>query len=141
MKVYLASSWKNQNQQSVVAALRAAGHEVYDFKNPIPGNTGFSWRQILPDPPPWSAEATRRVLEHPIAQEGFDLDFGAMRWADTFVMLQPCGRSAALELGWGSGAGKLTIVILSNGQEPELMLKCADHICVSVEECIDILSR
>jgi hypothetical protein len=124
-RIYVASSWRNPLQPGVVEALRAAGHEVYDFRNPKPGNTGFSWRQILPDPPPWSAEATRRVLEHPIAKEGFDLDFSAMRWADTFVMLQPCGRSAALELGWAVGAGRQTFVLLADGQEPELMLKCA----------------
>lgn len=139
-RIYVASSWRNPLQPGVVEALRAAGHEVYDFRNPKPGNTGFSWRQILPDPPPWSAEATRRVLEHPIAQEGFDLDFSAMRWADTFVMLQPCGRSAALELGWAVAAGKATAVLLADAQEPELMLKCAGRLCTGLDELLAFLA-
>lgn len=33
-KIYLASSWRNQYQAEVLAALRASGAEVYDFKNP-----------------------------------------------------------------------------------------------------------
>jgi hypothetical protein len=110
MKVYVASSWKNASQQGVVAALRADGHEVYDFKNPEPGNKGFGWRQCVPEKPPWSAAKTREVLSHPMAEHGFGLDIGAMRWADAIVMVQPCGRSASWELGWGCGAGKLTAV-------------------------------
>ncbi len=135
-RIYVASSWRNDQQPRVVEALREAGHEVYDFRNPKPGETGFSWKKILPAPPPWSAEDTRDVLAHPVSQHGFDLDFEAMKWADTIVMVQPCGRSAALELGWGAGAGKRTCVLLADAQEPELMLKCADRLCTSLEEVI-----
>jgi hypothetical protein len=53
-------------------------------------------------------------------------------------MVQPCGRSAALELGW---AGKLTVVLLADGQEPELMLKAADKLCVSMNEVIEALKQ
>ena len=134
MKVYVASSWKNASQQGVVAALRADGHEVYDFKNPEPGNKGFGWRQCVPEKPPWSAAKTREVLSHPMAEHGFGLDIGAMRWADAIVMVQPCGRSASWELGWGCGAGKLTAVLLVDGQEPELMFKGVDRICITLDE-------
>ncbi len=139
MKIYVASSWRNESQPSVVAALRAAGHSVYDFRNPTDGNIGFSWKQIQSKPPPWSATETAQVLQHPVANEGFKLDFDAMKWCDAIVMVQPCGRSAALELGWGAGAGKLTIALLVDGQEPELMLKCADHLCLSVFDVLTCL--
>ena len=33
-KIYVASSWRNPYQPEVVAALKKAGHEVYDFRNP-----------------------------------------------------------------------------------------------------------
>lgn len=139
MRVYVASSWRNPRQPEVVKALREVGHDVYDFRNPAPGNAGFGWRQILPDPPPWSAEATRQVLAHPVAEEGFRLDFEAMRSAEAIVMVQPCGRSAALELGWGCGAGKRTAVLMADSQEPELMLKCADRLCLSIGEVLAFL--
>lgn len=139
MKIYVASSWRNERQQDVVAALREAGHEVYDFKNP-PGGTGFGWRQATDEPPPWSAERTREVLALPVARAGFHSDFTAMQWADAIVMVQPCGRSAALELGWGCGAGKVTAVLLADGQEPELMLKCARHLCTSLDEVMKVLA-
>ncbi len=138
MRVYVASSWRNEKQPAVVQALREAGHEVYDFRNPTEGNHGFSWKQCQPTPPPWSAEQTREVLRHPIAEEGFGFDFSAMKWADACVMVQPSGRSAALELGWCAGAGKLAIVLLADGQEPELMLKVA-KICTSLDEVLAAL--
>jgi hypothetical protein len=37
VKIYVASSWRNGQQQDVVARLRAAGHEVYDFRAPDAG--------------------------------------------------------------------------------------------------------
>ncbi|HEX5368491.1 MAG TPA: hypothetical protein VFY10_03670, partial [Dehalococcoidia bacterium] len=65
-------------------------------------------------------------------------DMSALRDCDALVMLQPCGRSAALELGWAAGAGKPTIVLLADG-EPELMLKVAHYFCLSVGEMIETL--
>ena len=47
MKLYVASSWKNTLQPSVVAALREAGHVVYDFRNPAPGDRWFGWKQVV----------------------------------------------------------------------------------------------
>ena len=34
MKIYVASSWRNERQPDVVQALRNAGHDVYDFRHP-----------------------------------------------------------------------------------------------------------
>jgi nucleoside 2-deoxyribosyltransferase len=85
---------------------------------------------------------TREILlHHSAAGFAFHFDFKAMKWADAVVMVQPCGRSAALELGWAAGADKLTIALLADGQEPELMLKLADEICVSIDEVITLLGR
>lgn len=137
-KIYVASSWRNQEQQGVVAALRDAGHEVYDFKNPAPGNTGFAWRQcgMYGDERELDAAQTRALLDHPVAQDGFKLDHAAMEWADTFVMVLPCGRSAHLELGWACGAGKRTFILQTGRQEPELMYLEAGGIFQSVPELL-----
>ena len=44
MRIYVASSWSNQFQPAVVKDLGELGHLVYDFRNPYPGYTGFSWK-------------------------------------------------------------------------------------------------
>src|SRR3990167_11445619 len=106
MRVYVASSWRNPNQPAVVDHLRSEGHEVYDFRNPRPGDTGFHWSEIDEDWQRWDVVAFREALGHPIAEAGDAADFDAMRLADAFVLVMPCGRSAHLELGWAIGAGK-----------------------------------
>ena len=137
MKIYVASSWKNEYQQFVVKALRANGHEVYDFKNPTEGNAGFSWTQI--EPSPWTIPQFIDNLEHPIAEDGFKLDFDAMQWSDCTVMVGGCGSSAHLELGWAAGAGKRTVVYLPEMRDRELMIKVADLITPSFDAVLDFL--
>lgn len=47
MKIYVASSWKNNLQPKVVLELRNLGHEVYVFKNLTEGDNGFHWSEII----------------------------------------------------------------------------------------------
>jgi len=138
-RIYVASSWRNPYQPAVVAALQSDGHAVYDFRNPNPNNHGFQWSAIDPNWEGWSPERYRDLLDHPIAKRGFASDFDAMKWADTFVCVLPCGRSAHLELGWACGQGKQTIVLLDK-MEPELMIKMCDHICIDLNEVRQILA-
>lgn len=141
MKIYVASSWRNTFQPSVVAALRAAGHDVYDFRNPEPGDTGFGWRQCatpeqLTDPRRFRDE----VLTHPIARAGFAKDMNALKAADATVLVLPCGRSAHLELGFAEGSGQDTFVLLDDPMsEPELMYLMNTQICTSLAEVVEYL--
>jgi nucleoside 2-deoxyribosyltransferase len=121
-KIYVASSWRNEFQPNIVNQLRADGHEVYDFRNPAPNNNGFRWSAIDPNWLGWTPEAFAKLLDHPIAQEGYALDKAALDWCDTCVMVLPCGRSAHLEAGYAAGRGKRTIFYLRPEKfEPELM--------------------
>lgn len=146
MKLYLASSWRNSYQPAVLAALRAGGHDVYDFRNPAPGDTGFGWRQCDPElTSDLTVDRLRRALAHPAAERGFRFDFDAMRWADAFVLLLPSGMSAHLEAGWACGAGKPVVVLAPELREPELMYKCFDDgrgapLVATVEEALAYLA-
>lgn len=126
-KIYLASSWRNQQQPLAVQMLRDAGHEVYDFRNPAPGNTGFAWADIDPDWLNWTPERFISALSDPIAKNGFSLDRGGLHWCDVCVLLLPCGKSAHLEAGWAMGMGRPTVIVLSPERfEPELMYLFAE---------------
>lgn len=135
MKLYVASSWRNAEQPNVVANLRSAGHEVYDFKNPFHGNKGFAWSDCDPDWKAHTPEQFREMLNHPIAIAGFKSDWEAMLWADAGVLVMPCGRSAHIEAGYFVGAGKPLIILLADG-EPELMYKMATKLCLSIDETV-----
>jgi len=110
MKIYLASSWRNPEQEQVLKALRGVGYAVYDFKNPCDCDKGFSWKDVGLRGDFTYAEY-RAALLHPVANVGFENDFRAMQWADICVMLLPCGRSAHLEVGWFIGAGKPCYIV------------------------------
>lgn len=139
MRIYVASSWRNMAQPGVVASLRAAGHEVYDFKNPRPGDNGFHWSAVDGGWKSWDAGRFRAALSHPIAEAGYRSDKDAMDWADACVLVMPCGRSAHLEAGFMAGAGKPVAVLLDAQNEPELMYKLLGRICLSLDEVVHFL--
>lgn len=141
MKIYVASSWRNLVQPAIVQVLRAGGHEVYDFKDPEDnGDSGFHWDEIDPDWQQWSPAQFRESLTHPVAKHGFKRDFNAMAWAEAFVLVLPCGRSAHLEAGWAIGTGKPTAIYLSDG-EPELMYGLASKLVIGAKEMLEWAER
>ena len=119
-RIYVASSWRNPYFPEVVTRLREAGHEVYDFRNP---------------PHAQYAEG----LHHPLAERQFQADIDALTWADTCVLVLPCGRSAHTEAGWMAGAGKRVLAYLPEMVEPELMYKLFDGVAGSLEELVEKL--
>jgi hypothetical protein len=147
-RIYVASSWRNGWQPFVVGILRDAGHDVYDFKNPRPGDNGFHWSAIDPEWKSWEPEEYRAALRHhPLALAGFNSDMHALSECQACVLVQPCGTSAHLELGWAAGAGKQTAILFpmdigpswfesAPPQEPELMAKIADDILLTKQELL-----
>lgn len=130
-KIYVASSWRNLHYPAVVTALRAAGHEVYDFRH-----EGFSWTEISADWADWTMREYVAALDHPAAVRGYGRDKDAMEWANVCVLVLPSGRSAHIEAGWFTGCGKPLIVLQPERCEPELMYKLATAIVSSVEEVV-----
>lgn len=137
-KIYVASSWRNEFQPGIVKNLRLVGHEVYDFRNP-PESTGFAWSDIDLNWELWDTRQYIKALKNPIAERGFANDFNAMKWADTCVLILPCGRSAHSEAGWMKGAGKRVFVYFPVIQEPELMYKMYDGVFGSFGDLKDSL--
>ena len=135
MKIYVASSWRNRWQPEVVASLRGAGHEVYDFRHPVAGDDGFNWRQVHAKPvDEWLPADYQEALRHPRARESFELDMGALRSADAVVLVLPCGNDAHLEMGWAAGAGKRTVVFIVDEFRPGLMYLMNSTICTDLDQ-------
>lgn len=148
-KIYVASSWRNTYQEGVVKLLRSAGHEVYDFKEPVPGGKGFGWDQIDERWLDWTPLSFRDALDHPIAVIGYEADKAAIDWCTKGVLVLPSGRSAHLEAGWIGGTGKPVGVYMPKLNEPELMYRFFieaargryDAVCLTEEELLDFCAR
>lgn len=119
----------------MVSALREAGHEVYDFRNPPSGGNGFRWSDIDPEYMEWSPMRYKEELQtNPLAQAQLKNDLEALRSCDACVLVLPCGRSAHTEAGWMAGAGKRVIAYIPCKQEPELMYGLFDAVCCTMGE-------
>ena len=141
MKIYTASSWRNQDYPQVVEALRTAGHEVFDFRHPPNGTEGFHWREIDPQWQQWGITEFKQALQHPIAQHGYHTDLEGMQWAECGVLVMPCGRSAHLEAGYFVGTGKPLHILMSADTEPELMYNLATSINGQIADLLKALSQ
>lgn len=134
-KIYLATSWRNPFYDELLQKLMAAGHEVYDFRDP---RYAFKWSGLPggENYKSWTPDQFRRALNEPEAERGFSRDAEALEWCDTCVMLQPCGASAHTEMGFAVGQGKNVVIYLKAGDrfEAELMYKFADKIVINDEE-------
>ncbi|HUW32601.1 MAG TPA: hypothetical protein VM223_13405 [Planctomycetota bacterium] len=133
-KIYIASSWRCPHYRKVLEAVRSAGFDCYDFQNT---KSAFNWSQIDPEWRDWNVREYINGLDHPLAMRGFESDFRALQEADACVLVLPCGRSAHLELGWCTGVGKFTMILILDGAtEPELMYRAAHRICRTIGEVV-----
>jgi nucleoside 2-deoxyribosyltransferase len=123
-------------QPGIVHALRRCGHDVYDFRAPAPGNSGFRWSEIDPNWKTWTPEQYRAALQHPIAKEGYAHDIAALRGCDVVVLVLPSGRSASWEFGYAMGQGKPGYVVQFDNVEPELMYREA-KLLAHMDELFD----
>jgi hypothetical protein len=118
LKIYPASSWRNAHYPTVIAALRADGHDVYDFRE---ANSGFCWSCST------LQEYITQLQSDPLVAAAFKRDRDALDWCDVCVLVLPSGRSSHLEVAYAAGCGKSTIVMLSEAEplrgKEELMYK------------------
>jgi len=149
-KIYVASSWRNAYQPAIVQVLRENGHEVYDFRNPAPGEKGFAWSDIDPEWKSWTPEQFREGLNHEVAKHGYKRDIEALKWCDSCLLVLPSGLSAHLEAGWAAGNNKPTAVYAPEIKEPELMYKLmqdsvswvpAPWFCTQYEQVLEFFDR
>ena len=127
-RVFVASSWDNKYYPEVVQALRIAGHEVYDFRNPQLCDIGNHSTQINENARNSMFEQHAEGLRISLGEKQFLADIDALYWADICVIVLPCGRSAHTEAGFMVGKGKIVIAYIPEAQDPELMYRLFDGV-------------
>lgn len=107
MKLYMASSWKNEEAAiSLARVLRGHGHEVDCFCEPGRGRFVFHWSKIVNDPDELQQLDSKSFLADARTQRAFLEDKKWLDWCGGVVLLLPAGRSAHLEAGYAVGQGK-----------------------------------
>lgn len=107
MKIYLASSWKNEILVKEWAdLLRQEGHKVDAFCDQSTGRYVFHYSEIG-DP---SALDALNFLQDHRTQKAFKEDKAHIDWADVCLLILPAGKSSHLEAGYAKGSGKHLII-------------------------------
>lgn len=101
MRIYLASSWKNEEHTKTLADLfRKWEHQVYCFAELDQGQHIFQWADVVT---PQDDGIT--CLDTDDSRRAFANDQKYLDWADCCVLLNPSGRDAHLEAGYVKGKG------------------------------------
>ena len=138
MKLYTASSWRNEKYSSVVELLLFEGHRIYNFRD---ANSWFKWEEIDEKWESWNNIQFVQALSHPLSKKAFSADFRGMQWADACVLIMPCGKSAHIEAGYMKGKGKpLYILLDGEATRAELTYSIADGIFESVPQLLQRLA-
>jgi hypothetical protein len=133
-RIYVASSGRNESLDDVLAQIRTAGHEAYDFRA-----SGFRLQDLGGDPAHWSRAEFVAKLRYPAARAQFERNVAAIKACDALLVLPPCGISAHIELGYAAAKGKKTIVWLDESSKPELMYSVADCFVENTDGLLRVL--
>ena len=111
MKIYIASSWKNQKAVIALAEyLERYGFEVDAFCRSSDSRYAFHWSELVDDEEDLANYDAIEMLADPRTQRAFKEDRKWLDWSDCVIMLMPCGRSSHLEGGYAKGQGKLLYI-------------------------------
>jgi len=114
-KIYIASSWKMvKTVRGMAGILRVLGHEVFDFTDPDSRPGGLS--AFVFNASDWAGKPLSEIgwlefLSFDATHKAFASDKAGLDWADTVIMVLPCGRSAHMEAGYAVGHGKDLYII------------------------------
>ena len=111
MKIYIASSWKNQQAVLALASfLERQGFEVDAFCRSTSERYAFHWSELVDTEEELQKYDAISFINDPRVQRAYKEDKRWLDWADAIVMLMPCGRSSHLEAGYAKGQGKLLFI-------------------------------
>lgn len=115
MKIYIASSWRNQHGvEMLTALLREKGHEVISW---VENNYGEGHNHVTKN---FSFDDW---VNSPLANQSFEFDTNGATLSDLVIYYGPSGKDACAELG-AAWASKIPIIGLwAKGEDLGLMRK------------------
>lgn len=136
LKIYIASSWKNQHGvEMLTTLLRDHGHEVISW---IENNYGEDHNHVTKkfDFATW--------VHSPESDQSFEFDIHGAMGCDLFIYYGNAGKDAAAECGMCYGqrlAGRTIpmIALVAKGEDFGLMIKMFDYLVTRVVDLLRIV--
>lgn len=115
MKIYIASSWKNQHAvEMLTAMLRDNQHEVISW---VENNYGENHNHVT------KKFSFEEWVNSPEANQSFEFDTNGATKSDLVIYLGPSGKDACAEVGAAWAAGVPIIGLFAKGEDLGLMRK------------------
>lgn len=119
MKIYIASSWKNQHAvEMLTALLREKGHTVASW---VENNYGEDHNHVT------KKFSFEDWVESAEADQSFQFDTKGATQADLVIYLGPSGKDACAEVGAAWGCGVPIVGLYAKGEDLGLMRKMMTH--------------
>lgn len=144
LKIYTASSWKNQYYPLIVDKLIKEGYQVYDFRTAISTighKEAFDWVQVSKDWENWTTSEFIFHLHDALCVNAFNSDLKGMQESDICLLILPSGKSSHIEAGYMKGLGKKLFIFAPDNTRPELTYSLADNIFIKFQDLLDALKR
>lgn len=137
-RIYLIGSLHNAKIPQIAKLLREEGHEVFDDWHAAGPDADKLWR----DYETGRGRSYREALGELNATKNFEFDERHLRWANTGILVMPCGRSGHLELGWVLGRGVEGHILLEPDHSTwDLMYRFANGVWFDTDELIAAMAK
>jgi hypothetical protein len=137
LKVYLIGSLRNERIPVIANELRAAGFDVFDDWFAIGPEADDHWKQYEQG----RGRTYQQALQGKVCENAFNFDKRHIDAADVGVLVLPAGKSAHTELGYMTGKGKKTFVLIDGDNERwDIMYKFFSGVAYSVEELVGAIN-
>lgn len=119
MKIYIASSWRNQHAvEMLTALLRGAGCEVSSW---VENNFGENHNHVT------KKFSFEEWVNSPESDQSFEYDTKSASTCDLLIYVGPSGKDAAAECGMAWAKGIPMIALHAKGEDFGLMRKMFTH--------------
>ena len=133
MKIYIASSWKNQHGvEMLTALLRQKGHAVVSW---VENNYGENHNHVTKKFP------FEEWVNSDEANQSFEFDIHGVTQSDLVIYYAPSGKDACAEIGAAWGAGVPIIGLYAKDEDLGLMRKMVNKWYKRYTEILDAVEE
>lgn len=138
MKIYIASSWKNQHAvEMLTTILRDKNHEVFSF---VENNHGEQKGHAAYDELGKAIPFEEWVYSDR-GLRSFDYDSKGAMESDLVIYISPSGKDAAAECGMAFAKGVPIIGLMAKGEDFGLMRLMMDCWCFNYKEVLNYVQH
>lgn len=135
--IYVIGSLRNDEIPEIATSLRALGLDSFDDWFAAGPEADDYWKKYEEG----RGNGYKEALRGHAARHVFEFDKHHLDRCDSALLVLPAGKSGHLELGYVSGSGKPTYILLDRPDRWDVMYQFATEVFMNKEEMLEYFSR